>query len=251
MTSFNAPAGASKPASSAAATSAADQHAPVAGAARLTLAEELMLLALDDRSGAVVGLQPYALELGVTAALVMELTLEGRIDTDLEKVFLLSDSPTGIALLDEVQAVIAASPASQPVRFWLARLSQPGPALIERITRSLVERGVLRLVEKRLLWVFKTRVYPPASGLEEREVKSRILTLLNNDDIPDPRDALLVGLLRATGLIDQLLAAPEGSPLRARINQLADLEEISRELAWFVQELRQLLENMDKLGGDQ
>ena len=57
------------------------------------------------------------------------------------------------------------------------------------------EGGILHPVEKRLLWVFKTRVYPPTSGLEEAEVKSRLMTLLNNDEIPDTHDALLVGLL--------------------------------------------------------
>lgn len=220
-----------------------------AGPVRLTLAEELMLLALDDQSGTVIGLASYALELGVAAALVMELTLEGRIDSDLEKLILLSHLPIGNPLLDETLAEIGDGPASQPVRFWLARLSQPGPVLVERVTRSLVDRGVLRRVEKRLLWVFKTRVYPPTSGLEEREVKSRLLSLLGNDDIPDPRDALLVGLLRATGLIDQLLGESERARLHDRIGLIANLEDTSRELSRTLQELRQLLATMDKLEG--
>jgi hypothetical protein len=102
--------------------------------------------------------------------------------------------------------------------------------LRDRITQRLVNRGVLQSVEKRLMWVFRTRVYPPTSGIEEREVKSRIMTLLNNDDIPSPRDALLVGLLRATGMFDLLLGEPEQARLRGRIDQLANLEEIGRSL---------------------
>jgi hypothetical protein len=56
------------------------------------------------------------------------------------------------------------------------------------------------------------------------------MTLLNNDDIPSPRDALLVGLLRATGMFDLLLGEPEQARLRGRIDQLANLEEIGRSL---------------------
>jgi hypothetical protein len=96
-------------------------------------------------------------------------------------------------------------------------------------------------VEKRFLWVFKTRVYPPTSGLEEREVKSRVMTLLNTDDIPDARDAMLVGLLRATGIMERLLSETEYLRLRARIDQLSGLEEVSRALTREVAELYVLL----------
>jgi hypothetical protein len=109
--------------------------------------------------------------------------------------------------------------------------------LRERIIGGLVDRGVLRSVEKRLLWVFRTRVYPPITGIEEREVRSRIMTLLNNDEIPDTRDALLIGLLRATGIMYRLLSSTERERLRDRIDQIANLEGINRALSATISEL--------------
>jgi Golgi phosphoprotein 3 len=197
---------------------------------RLTLAEELMLIALDDESGAPVSMPPMALELGLAAALIGELTLEGRLDTDSDKLFVTSQETVGDSLLDEMLADVLAESKQLPTDTWLRRVAEAGPVLRERISRRLVQRGVLKEVEKRLLWVFKTRVYPPTSGIEESEVKSRIMTLLNNDDIPSARDALLVGVLRATGMFDVLLSTPEHERLRSRIDQLADLEEIGRSL---------------------
>jgi hypothetical protein len=197
---------------------------------RLTLAEELLLVALDDESGAVLNLPPLALELGLAAAIVGELTLEGRIDTDPSKLFVTSKAPLGDSILDEALADIASEPKQLSSELWLRRLAEEGPILRERITQRLVGRGVLQSVEKRLLWVFRTRVYPPTSGIEEQEVKNRIMTLLNNDDIPSPRDALLIGLLRATGIFDVLLSEQEHSRLRPRIDALANLEEIGRSL---------------------
>jgi hypothetical protein len=206
----------------------------------LTLAEELLLVALDDQRGTLLPMPPYAMEVAGAAALVMDLSLLGRIDTDDQSLTVISATGTGNALLDDVLARIAADPGRHSTATWLQRLATL-PGLQERIIDSLVHRGVLKSVEKRLLWVFKTRVYPPTSGLEEREVLSRIMTLLNNDEIPDPHDALLVGLLSATKLLDELLSRPERHRLAPRINQITDLEELNRSMIRTIGELQILL----------
>ena len=206
----------------------------------LTLAAELLLVALNDQRGTLLPMRPYAMEVASAAALVMDLSLLGCIDTDHRSLTLISASATGNALLDDVLARIAADPGPHSPATWLQRLATV-PDLQARIIDSLVQRGILQSVEKRLLWVFKTRVYPPTSGLEEREVLSRIMTLLNNDEIPEPRDALLVGLLSATKLLDELLSRPERHRLAARISQLTDLEELSRSMIRTIGELQMLL----------
>lgn len=208
---------------------------------QLTLAEELLLIALDDDSGKLMNLPPFSLEVAVAASIVMELTLAARVDTDPEKLFVISPAPTGVAILDEALAQIVAEPKPLATSVWLRRLAEPGPVLSDRIVRGLVERGVLQSIEKRLLWVFKTRVYPPTSGIEEAEVKSRVMTLLNNDDIPSTRDALLIGLLRATGIMAQLLSQPEYDRLQSRIDQIANLEEVNRALSHTIAELQLIL----------
>lgn len=204
---------------------------------KLTLAEELVLIALDDESGSLLSLPPFSLEVAMAASLLMELELASRIDSDEQKVFVISPKPIGKAILDEPLEEIVAEGRQLPTSVWLRRLAAPGPVLRERVIAGLVDHGVLQSVEKRLLWVFKTRVYPPTSGIEEREVKSRVMTLLNNDEIPDTRDALLIGLLRATGIMYRLLSSTEHERLRDRIDQIANLEEINRALSATISEL--------------
>ncbi|MEN9507561.1 MAG: hypothetical protein RLZZ621_124 [Gemmatimonadota bacterium] len=206
----------------------------------LTLAEELLLMALDDQRGTLLPMRPYAMEVASAAALVMDLSLLGRIDTDERSLTLISATATGNVLLDDVLARIAADPGPHSTATWLQRLATL-PGLQERIIDSLVQRGILQSVEKRLLWVFKTRVYPPTSGLEEREVLSRIMTLLNNDEIPDARDALLVGLLSATKLLDELLSRPERHRLATRVSQITELEALNRSMIRTIGELQMLL----------
>lgn len=204
---------------------------------KLTLAEELLLIALDDESGRPIDLPPLWLDTALAAAILMELCLVGRLDTDPERLVVVSGEPTGSPILDDVLAQVVADPAPHPSGVWIQRVGTRGHELREQVANGLVARGVLTSVEKRLLWVFKTRVYPPTSGLEEQEVRSRIMTLLNNTEIPDSRDALLIGLLTATNIMGHLLSKSEAQRLSPRLEQIARLEEISRALDESVREI--------------
>lgn len=199
---------------------------------RLSLAEELLLIALDDETGRLIGSGAAAstLDRALAAALLMELTLASRLDSDTEKLFVLSTQPLGSPLLDEVLAQIAAAPQTQRSSVWVQQISVRGPEMRERLITQLVERGILQRAEQRLLWMFSRRAYPPTSGREEQEVRTRIIGLLNGQDIPEPRDALLIGLIEAAGLIRELLDPPTLERLRPRILALAQLEELNRSV---------------------
>ena len=209
---------------------------------KLTLAEELLLVTLDDESGKLLdSIKPFAFDIAIAAALVMELSLKGRLDSDTKKLFVVSATPTGNALLDQALAEIAAENNAHSTSEWLTRIARNGGDLSERIIQSLIAKGVLQLQEKRLFWVLKTRAYPATSGIEEREVRSRVMQLLNSDDIPNPSDALLIGLLNATGIMSRLLAPSELARLQNRIDQISNLEEINRSLSTWITEAREFI----------
>jgi hypothetical protein len=204
---------------------------------KLSLAEELLLITLDDESGKLLdSIKPFSFDIAIAASLIMELTLKGKLDTDAKKVFVVSSEATGDAILDQALAAIVAEKNSLSTSDWLSRFARHGATLSDKIIESLVNKGVVQMVEKRLLWVLKTRAYPATSGIEEREVRSRIMQLLNNDEIPNPSDALLIGLLRATEIMSRLLSSSELVRLQNRIDQIANLEEINRSLSASVKE---------------
>jgi hypothetical protein len=203
---------------------------------KLTLAEELLLITLDDESGMLLdSISQYKYHIALAAALMMELTLIGKLDVDTEKLFVVSASEVGNAILDQALAEIVAEKTSLSASEWLQRFAKNGESLSKQVMESLVARGVLQLVDKRLFWIFKTRAYAATSGIEEREVKARIMLLLNSDEIPNPNDALLVGLLRAVGIFSELLSPSELARLQNRIDQIANFEEINRSLSASIQ----------------
>ena len=54
--------------------------------------------------------------------------------------------------------------------------------------------------------MFPSQRYPTADPAADRDVKRRIMAVLFSDDIPDPRDAAIVGLADTTGLLRSLLS---------------------------------------------
>ena len=68
-------------------------------------------------------------------------------------------------------------------------------------------------------------------------MKARLLGVIFNDEIPEPRDTLLIGLARATGLLALILSPTELERAQPRIDQVANLEELNRSLSAAVQEI--------------
>lgn len=198
----------------------------------LTMPEEILLLLLDDETGKPVGLPGPAGDLALAGAILMELALAGRIDTDLDRLVLVQQRPTGDALLDGVLARLSEGGAERTSRWWIQDIAKSGPALRTQVLARLVDGGVLRRIEDRFLWVFPERRYPKATGrAETAEVRRRLRGVLLDDEIPDPRDALLIGLAKSTGLVPLVLSEAERAQAAARVDQVAGLEELSRSLS--------------------
>ncbi len=176
--------------------------------------EEILLLALND-DGLTMGVPPGALDLAVAGAVIMELGLLGRLDSDPDRLYLATPAPTGDALLDDVLVRVAGDPARDS-RWWMAALAREAGALRKAFLDRLVIRGVLRRVKGGGLLRFRDeRRYPPVDGLQVTEVRARLRDVLLSGETPDPRDALMIGLCRATGLVTLILSDEEARGRRA------------------------------------
>jgi hypothetical protein len=59
----------------------------------LSLAEEIVLLSMDDETGRPVGRLGMAPDLALAGALLMDLALAGRVDTDRDRLWLAEEAP--------------------------------------------------------------------------------------------------------------------------------------------------------------
>lgn len=203
----------------------------------LRFAEEVMLLLLNDEDGKFAKVQDWSLSYALAGGVLMDLALEHRIDTDLEELVLLDASPLGDSLLDPTLADIAQADQRHNARFWVERTAGRSDEIREEALARLVAKGILEQREDSFLWVFKSRRYPVIDGEVEREVKLRIMGVLFSNEIPDPRDVVVICLADACGIFSQLLSKREAERASARIEQVRKLDLIGQAMAQAIREI--------------
>ena len=199
----------------------------------LRFAEEVVLLLLRDDDGKFVHVPSWLLDRILAGAVLMDLAMEYRIDTDPERLVLLDDTPVGDSLLDPTLARIAQDRegAERDARYWVEQEATHADEIREEALNRLVEVGILEREDDRFLWVFKSRRYPVIDGKAEREVKLRIMGVLFSDEIPDPRDVVIICLADACGLFRELLPKRELEQASVRIEQVRKLDLIGQAMA--------------------
>ena len=205
---------------------------------KLRFAEEITLLMLNDEDGEFVRVPGWSLQCAFAGAVLMDLALENRLDTDLKRLVLIDPTPLGDDILDPVLARIAQATETHDARHWVEYIADHVEEIREGALAGLVERGILRREEDRFLWVFKSRRYPIVDGEAEREVKLRIMEVLFGNEIPDPRDIVLICLADACGILRELLSARELERAAERIEQVRKLDLIGQAVSkavWDIQ----------------
>ena len=202
----------------------------------LTFVEEIILLLLRDDDGRFLPVSRLAMDRAMAGAVLMELAMANRIDTDLEHLILIDDSPVGDPLLDPTLATIAAGEKSN-ARFWIEHTAQTAAKIREGGLSRLVERGILEREDDRFLWVFRSRRYPMVDGRVEREVKLRIMGVLLSDEIPDPRDVVIICLADVCGIFRHMLSRRELEQATGRIEQVRKLDLIGQAVSQAIHDI--------------
>ena len=196
----------------------------------LRFSEEIILLLLDDEDGSFAHVPRLALNYALAGGVLMDLAMENRIDTDVSQLTIIDTTPTGDSLLDPTLADLQTVP-ERNLSFWVERTAHSGDVIREEALKRMVASGILEERDERFLWVFKSRRYPAIQGEVEREVKLRIMEVLFSDEIPDPRDVMLICLAEACGILARLISREELDRASARIEQVRKLDLIGQAMS--------------------
>ncbi|MGW7056141.1 GOLPH3/VPS74 family protein [Streptomyces sp. NPDC054887] len=202
----------------------------------VTLAEEIMLLSLDDDSGAAKERQ--AAGWAVAGGILLDLVLAGRVGVRDGRVRVTDTAPTGVPLLDgrlaQIEVWTDRRTKAPKVADWLTRdHSKAVPATID----SLRDRGLVSEEDRKVLGIFPVRRYPEADGSVERELRARLTATVVQGAAPDDRTAGLVALVHAANL--HRLAFPDvpRNEIRPRMEKIADGQ-------WAGDSVREAIRNM-------
>ena len=206
----------------------------------IRIAEELVLLMLDERSGYLEMVPGWDFSCVMAGAVLADLALERRIETDLERLYLVDPKPTGDELLDPVLREIAESDEESDAQFWIERNTRHADEIVAATLDRLVERNILKH-ETGGFWglsrdVSRSGTYPTSDIETRKESRARILSVILQDEIPDPRDAILVALMHTCGGFKLLLDEEDYEERLDRIELVARLDLIGRTVATAVKD---------------
>ncbi|MEQ4301136.1 GPP34 family phosphoprotein [Plantactinospora sp. B6F1] len=181
------------------------------------LAEELLLLGYDDESGKATGSR-IGLDLGMAAAVLVDLALAGRVAFSDGSIVATDPTPTGDPVADDVLARIAADTPHTPAS-WVQRLRH---GLRDRILAGLCARGVISDVDETELGHIHIHRYPVRDPSVEAEIRRRLMDALTGEAVPDERTAALAAVMAAIRVQPSLgLTGPAAEDARKRLTEIA------------------------------
>jgi hypothetical protein len=202
----------------------------------LNLAEELLLLALEDERGEVHHAASDSLDYGLAGAVLMELVLRGRFHTENDKLIVADGSQTGDEVLDGALEDVATSRKPRDPEHWIRSWGQQH--LKDRLLERLVKRGILKEEEHRVLWVFSRNRCPELDGTLEKELRQKIRAVALEGQEPEARIAALICLIKVCDLAKEIFAPHESELARKRLEEISEGDLVSNAVSDAVTEVQ-------------
>ena len=200
----------------------------------LSLTEEFILLLLNEETGYFHQVPGWDLNCAVVGAVLSDLSLLDRIDTDLESLFVVSSNATGDAVLDPVLEEISADPARRSVQYWIERLAHRGESIVDSTLASLVAMKVLQWHDGDFYTLARAgaRMGTP-DGFSEASptqfIKTRIASEIFDNELPDPRDVFIVCLVNTCDVLRFIYQLDDEA--EKRIEFICNMYPIGRAIA--------------------
>ncbi len=207
----------------------------------LTLAEQLLLLALDDKTGKLLSLPDRALDYALAGAVIEDLARVGRVEVTRDTIKVTDPSPVksvpeDLGLLDLNQANLTS------LRGALSHLAGDAHGLRKRVTEQLVEKGILREEDTEFLWIFHYSRYPLADRATEIAIKQRLRNRIRDAAIPmEDRDHVLISLLHTCQLDHLILSDEEQQQYAERLSDICNSDRIGHAVAECLEEIQKAI----------
>ncbi|GHB98283.1 GOLPH3/VPS74 family protein [Cerasicoccus arenae] len=191
----------------------------------MTFAEQLIILALDPKTGKFHALPRKSLEIGLAGAFLLELTFRNVIDSDANSIIILKEQYPQRPLLNSALQVVREGDKEIPFRKAIGRLALQGKLLVSKTLEHLVDEEVLDRKDKIFFIRRDSPIYPQADDRLRQDVVKQIRDLvLDPEAIPAPEEAALLALVLACRLQRKIFTEEERDEFESRFQQLAGMD---------------------------
>ena len=200
----------------------------------LNIPEEIFLLSIDAEGNQ---LSSREFDVVLASSVLMELALQNRIDTDLDFVIPDKSMLTGTEFLDEILTEIHSMEKKQSISYWIISIYSRVDKIKKSITSDLVNKGIIRVENERILIVFGSKRYPIIKQKEIVEAKLRIREIIFNNEIPEIKDIVIISLLHYGSIEFILFTENEMDEYHGRIEQIAKMDMIGQAISKTISEI--------------
>ena len=161
------------------------------------IAEDMLLLLLDDEKGTIVGTSHLQIVLG--GAMLIELATTGTVIVE-EKKGMWKSAKLRVqpgSLPDDVLLRRAADAVAEKERSGQDLVTRLGKGVQDELLGRLEQRGVLERKEDKVLGLFPRRRWPTVDSTHEDAVRRQLTAALVQGVQPDQHTACLIALLAA------------------------------------------------------
>ena len=197
----------------------------------LSLPEELILMLLNEENGYFHQVPGWDLNCAVIGAVLAELSLLSRIDTDMESLFLVDQTETGNPALDPILQEIASEPVQRNAQYWIERLASRAELVIDLTLDRLVNLKILDHHDGGFYTLARTR-WQPSTSIEDTAgefIKLRIMKYIFTAAIPNPRDIIIICLINTCDVFRFIFQLDDEA--EERIKSICQMDLIGRSIA--------------------
>lgn len=195
---------------------------------KMRLAEQVILLSLNETSGKIYPLPEQYLDYAIAGSLLMELVLKEHARLHQGLLRTLKQGPIGDPILDTVLRYLPTPGNSEPATQALAHLATRTSQWTNMLLEDLAKKGVLEQGSYRYLWFFSETTHPVTSSSKlETDVKKTLREILFQGKMPTEDETVLLGIANACNLLSHIFSPEDLRAAEPRIRKLIRFEIIN------------------------
>ncbi len=185
---------------------------------KLSIAEGLYLIALDDEEGRLLSAAEKTIVPGVLSAGILELHLTKKIELKAGNIHIVDSNGTGNIILDNILHKLK---EGSDVVSQVKKLSSHFKDIQEDFDELLSQRGILKREATKLLWIPLSERMGNANYAFEKEIRNILRAMVFKSAKPTPSFVVLMSLIYDCNILDEVFRDKD---------ELIDAEKVAKDI---------------------
>jgi len=204
----------------------------------LDLLEEYLLIALDDDKGKFV-IDSTHLHYGFGGAILLELALRHKVVIEEDYIRLVDSALEKEVALNKAIELLQDSSKVMKIKKLIDTLAKMASELKHDTLQRLMNKGILKKEEHKILWLIPNDKYPTSNLSPENKVRERLKAVMLLGEKSEARDIMLLSLIDISDLTREAFRDQEDyKEVKKKIKEVTQDVKISSAINKSIREIQ-------------